>query len=64
MFEILDEILERGIQVIWQTGALDYGRIKLACEGKTMLRFLNLLMRLIGLILRVTLCFVGLGQQQ
>jgi len=34
MLEILDEILERGIQVIWQTGAFDYERIKLACGGK------------------------------
>ncbi len=34
MFEILDELIENGIQVIWQTGALDYERVKFACEGR------------------------------
>ena len=35
MLEIFNEIIEKGIQIIWQTGALDYDRIKSACEGKS-----------------------------
>ncbi len=38
MLEIIDEIIDRGIQVIWQTGALDFDRVKEKCEGKNLVK--------------------------
>ncbi len=33
MLEIIDELVKTGIQVIWQTGMLDFERVKSKCEG-------------------------------
>ncbi len=33
MLEIIDELVERGIQVIWQTGALDFEIVEEKCKG-------------------------------
>lgn len=34
MLEIIDEIVDKGIQVIWQTGALDFERVMEKCKDK------------------------------
>ena len=33
MLEIIDELVKRDIQVIWQTGMLDFERVRNKCEG-------------------------------
>lgn len=38
MLEIIDEIVEKGIQVIWQTGELDFERVRKKCEGMSGVR--------------------------
>jgi len=34
VLEVIDELISEGIQVIWQTGALDFEDIKKRCEGE------------------------------